>query len=336
MDTNGYGRTPTAVWSEKVAEVRSSKARLLLLRWIASAGEGIILIAKDAQLADLWELEPRSVRRARTWAVGHGLITAERKSKGIRYGLTLRGSALVPQVEASIARSRSGGNLREAMKRIMRHCAEFKGSVAEVAQVFQVEVTATLREAVAYAVAYDGIGTNDYADAAYNLGRKARGYAERGDAFGKITAEEWLYRMAKKWRWIPTESEAQSIKTRREKVKQQTYRPEPVSERPQSSATGIEEPPVGKRKVAAVAAVCGPHSWAWLRLLRVESVSQSQVVVNTVSLPAALCQNDADQWLLARRRFKKEWALKYPDCELRFMHDSFSTRETIEAIAQRV
>jgi len=334
MDTAGYGRTTYGAWSELVTEVRASRARLCLLRWVVAGRRAGASTATDAGLAALWELEPRSVRRARTWLVGHGIVSAERKSKGIRYELRERGEHLAEAVEASITRSRSGGNLREAMRRIMRHCAEFKGSVLEVAAVFGVEVTHTLREAVAYAVAYDGIGTNDYADAAYNLGRKAKGYKERGDAFGIITAEEWLYRMAKKWRWIPTETEAESIKTRREKARPLNYRPQ--AESPPIASPVLQEPPLGKRKIANTAAVCGAHAWAWLKMLRVERVSAARIVLNEVSVPTTSCLNDAEEWASAKRRFKKEWTAKYPDCEVVFTHDSFSDRETIEAIAKRV
>lgn len=336
MDTVGHGRTTYGAWSELVTEVRASRARLFLLRWVVAGRSMGAVTASDAGLAALWELEPRSVRRARTWLVGHGIISAERKSKGIKYELRERGEHLAQAVEASITRSRSGGNLREAMRRIMRHCAEFKGSVLEVAAVFGVEVTHTLREAVAYAVAYDGIGTNDYADAAYNLGRKAKGYKERGDAFGIITAEEWLYRMAKKWRWIPTETEAESIKTRREKARPTTYRPAPVVESPPNAAPVLDKPSIGKRKIANTAAECGAHAWAWLRMLRVERVTASRIMLNTVLLPTTSCQNDADEWAAARSRFKKQWGAKYPDCEVVFMHDSFSDRETILEIAKRV
>jgi len=316
MDTTGYTRTRPnpPPRPSMVDEVRASRARLLLLRWVCGGGN----TASDAYLAETWELEPRSVRRARTWMVGHGLAHAERRSRGIAYQTTTAGVELLQEVEASISRSRSGGSLRLAMRRIMRHCAEFKDSVRDVAGVFGVQVSDTLREAVAYAVAYDGIGSSDYADAAYNLGRKARGFAERGEAFGTITAEQWLYRMAKKWRWIPTEGEASQIRTRRSKLKRETFRPEQPVERPPSSVTGLEEPSVSRRKVAAAAAVCGKDNWAWLRMMRVQRMSSTGVVLNTSHWFGLSSQAEVQAFKDARVAFRAEWARKQPDCQVWF------------------
>lgn len=332
MDTTGHTRTrpnppPRPPMSD---EVRASRARLMLLRWVASGGN----TASDSQLAETWELDQRSIRRARTWMVAYGLLSAKRRSRGICYEPTRAGMQLLEEVEASISRSRQIGSIRLAMRRIMRHCAEFKDSVREVAGVFGVQVTDTLREAVAYAVAYDGIGTSDYADAAYNLGRKARGFAERGDAFGTITAEQWLYRMAKKWRWIPTEGEASQIQTRRAKQKRDTYRPEQPVERPPSSVTGLEVSS-GKRKIAAAAAVCGRENWLWLRLLRIQSASASRLVLNTAGWWGLSTAADHQSLRDAKFAFRAEWARKHPDCEVLF-YDNCGVPEgiTLEEVAR--
>jgi DNA-binding transcriptional ArsR family regulator len=338
MNDSAQRRTPPRPrprLAELVTEIRASKARLLLLQWVYLATMNRQSASNsDGILAATWELEPRSVRRARTWLVAHNLIAAERRSRGIRYELLDAGAEVTEAVERSITASRSGSGLRAAMRSIMRHCAEFKGAVAEVAAVFGVQVTSTLREAVAYAVAYDGIGCADYADASYNLGRKARGFSEKGETFGRITAEQWLYRMAKKWRWIPTEADAVKMKERRVNKPSKTY--EVQVEQPPQEYVPILPPTMSKVQVANAAAVCGEHNWRILKKMQIEQVSQARVLLNAAPFSGLSAKVDLEAVEAAQAAFEKEWRRKHPDCEVKFVYAFDSGRPTIEEVAKRL